>query len=358
MMRANEFTKKIKSEDYHPNDIPPGPEFKPTMPKGTVKVDVSDVYDWYKLGQHISNLKGLGKHDFGKGPPSTILSFGDEDTEHKYINDLEKTGLTTTDIDPADPNQPKGMKPQKVDPTYNINEIEAIPKSDYNPGKDRFKLWSDDAVEYKRIMKPLPGGSGLTYVTKLKSNEIVTIILDPQNLSYYVGELHLFQTAFIPNNTWQASLISVHPKYRGRGIAKALYGLALLPKPEGLGLTLVSDSLQTPGGIRNWVSLSQIPGVDVTGIAVVRKVDKTDLKKFPDVEKAYEKLMVDLLGKVGGFYHSENQYFYFYQIPVRVAGSTLENAIKKSLIKIYPANFPVADALPETLLIAKYEGGK
>ena len=92
------------------------------MPAGTVKVDVSDTYDWYKLGQHISNLKGLGKHDFGAGPPSTILSFGDEDTEHKYIKDLEKTGLTTTDIDPVDPKQPKGMKRQKVDPTYNVNE--------------------------------------------------------------------------------------------------------------------------------------------------------------------------------------------------------------------------------------------
>jgi len=109
-------------EDYDPNGKPPGPEFKPTMPAGTVKVDVSDVYDWYKLGQHISNLKGLGKHDFGKGPPSTIMAFGDEDLEHQYINDLEKTGLTTTDIDPVDPNQPKGMKRQKVDPTYNVNE--------------------------------------------------------------------------------------------------------------------------------------------------------------------------------------------------------------------------------------------
>lgn len=112
----------ISTEDQHPNDKPRGPEFKPTMPKGTVRVDVSDVYDWYKLGQHISDMKGLGKHDFGKGPPSTVLSFGDEDTEHQYIADLEKTGLTTTDIDPVDPKQPKGMKRQKVDPTFNVNE--------------------------------------------------------------------------------------------------------------------------------------------------------------------------------------------------------------------------------------------
>jgi predicted nucleotidyltransferase len=108
-------------EDYSA-DEPPGPEFKPTMPAGTVKVDVSDVYDWYKLGQHISNLDGLGKHDFGSGPPSTIMAFGSEDQEHKYIDALKKTGLTTTDIDPVDPKQPKSMPRQKVDPTYNVNE--------------------------------------------------------------------------------------------------------------------------------------------------------------------------------------------------------------------------------------------
>ena len=110
------------NEDRHPNDQPYGPESKPTMPKGTVRVDVSDVYDWYKLGQHISNLRGLGHHDFGQGPPSTIVSFGSEEEEHDYIKDLEKIGLTTTDIDPVDPNQPKGMPRQKVDPTYNVGE--------------------------------------------------------------------------------------------------------------------------------------------------------------------------------------------------------------------------------------------
>jgi predicted chitinase/LysM repeat protein len=115
-------TMNTAKEDYHPNATPPGPETKPTMPAGTVRVDVDDVYDWYKLGQHISNMKGLGKHDFGKGPPSTIFSFGSEEEEHKYINDLEKTGLTTTDIDPVDPRQPKGMKRQKTDPTFNVAE--------------------------------------------------------------------------------------------------------------------------------------------------------------------------------------------------------------------------------------------
>jgi len=109
------------NEDYSPN-VATGPETKPTMPAGTVRVDVSDVYDWYKLGKDISNLKGAKPSNYGKGPPSTIMSFGSEEEEHKCINDLKKLGLTTTDIDPVDPNQPKGMKRQKVDPTYNVGE--------------------------------------------------------------------------------------------------------------------------------------------------------------------------------------------------------------------------------------------
>jgi len=120
-----EYKRYKADEDYSP-DEPPGPEFKPTMPKGTVRVDVSDVYDWYKLGQHISNMKGLGRHDFGAGPPSSIISFGDEDTEHKFIKDLEATGLDVTDIDPVDPRQPPGRK-IKTDPTYNVDEVIQTP---------------------------------------------------------------------------------------------------------------------------------------------------------------------------------------------------------------------------------------
>lgn len=115
------LSREPQQEDYDP-DHPPGPESRPTMPAGTVRVDVSDMYDWYKLGQHISNLKGLGRHDFGQGPPSTIVAFGSEPIEHQYIRDLEKTGLSTTDIDPVDPKQPKGMKRQRVDPTFNVSE--------------------------------------------------------------------------------------------------------------------------------------------------------------------------------------------------------------------------------------------
>ena len=114
------------NESRNDGNEPRGPEFRPTMPRGTVRVDVSDMYDWYKLGQHISNLKGLGRHDFGAGPPSTIISFGDEDLEHQYIDALKQTGLTTTDIDPAAHDPKKG---QKTDPTYNVAEEDELVES-------------------------------------------------------------------------------------------------------------------------------------------------------------------------------------------------------------------------------------
>jgi hypothetical protein len=145
--RYPEFFASTVSEDgdsvaaQYGDQTPPGPESPPKMPAGTVRVDVSDVYDWYKLGQHISNLKGLGKHDFGAGPPSSIVSFGSEEEEHKFIQDLKKTGLDVTDIDPKDPKQPAGMRKIKTDPTYDVDEAINTPVSkDEKANQDYYKF--------------------------------------------------------------------------------------------------------------------------------------------------------------------------------------------------------------------------
>lgn len=69
------------------------------FPKGTVKVGVSDVYDWYKLGQQISDLDDANPQDFGQGAPQTVLSFGSEPIEHRYIQDLKRLNMPTQDID-------------------------------------------------------------------------------------------------------------------------------------------------------------------------------------------------------------------------------------------------------------------
>lgn len=70
------------------------------FPKGTSLVSVSDVYDWYKLGQVISDLDDANPKWFGQGAPETIIAFGSEEEEHKLMPLLKRLGLKIKDIDP------------------------------------------------------------------------------------------------------------------------------------------------------------------------------------------------------------------------------------------------------------------
>jgi hypothetical protein len=174
---------------YRDLNEPLGPETPPTMPAGTVKVDVSDVYDWYKLGQHISNMKDLGQHDFGQGPPSAIMSFGDEDLEHEYIQALKRTGLTTTDIDPVDPNQPPGMPQQKTDPTYNVDEGVAEARKNPEQNTKYQSGWAELAAWARKNnvwLKPHEWAISMTYVPKLGINPGPGISEDtPRGIYFY-----------------------------------------------------------------------------------------------------------------------------------------------------------------------------
>lgn len=69
------------------------------FPAGTTKVAVSDVYDWYKLGQVISDLDDANPADFGQGAPETVIAFGSEEEENKLLPLLQRLGLKLKDID-------------------------------------------------------------------------------------------------------------------------------------------------------------------------------------------------------------------------------------------------------------------
>jgi hypothetical protein len=84
---------------YRDLNEPLGPETPPEMPDGTIKVDVSDMYDWYKLGQKISDLDSIKPGELGSGPPSTVFAFGSEDLENMYSHELTRLGLKTHDLD-------------------------------------------------------------------------------------------------------------------------------------------------------------------------------------------------------------------------------------------------------------------
>lgn len=90
----------VDIEEYVSDEPEQEPGEPIPYPAGTVKIDVSDVYDWYKLGQKVSDLGDAKPSDFGKGPPQTVMAFGNEPEEHKYFKALKRLGLKTHDIDP------------------------------------------------------------------------------------------------------------------------------------------------------------------------------------------------------------------------------------------------------------------
>jgi hypothetical protein len=69
------------------------------FPQGTTMVDVSDIYDWYKLGMVISDLDDADPKSFGQGAPHTVIAFGSEEEEHKMLPLLKRLGLGLHDID-------------------------------------------------------------------------------------------------------------------------------------------------------------------------------------------------------------------------------------------------------------------
>jgi len=136
-----------------------------------------------------------------------------------------------------------------------IMEIARIPQGDYG---DEGTI-SGDVPRVKK--RPLPGGSGLTYGVNRKDPEFMEImIFDGDTIA---GELDLGAT-LDPLKTWRVESVVAAPEYKGRGIGKALYGIAL----SILKLTLETGETQTKHGQRMWIMLNSIPGVEVLGYAM------------------------------------------------------------------------------------------
>jgi GNAT superfamily N-acetyltransferase len=134
-------------------------------------------------------------------------------------------------------------------------EIARIPQGDYG---DEGTI-SGDVPRVKK--RPLPGGSGLTYGVNRKDPEFMEImIFDGDTIA---GELDLGAT-LDPLKTWRVESVVAAPEYKGRGIGKALYGIAL----SILKLTLETGETQTKHGQRMWIMLNSIPGVEVLGYAM------------------------------------------------------------------------------------------
>ena len=148
-------------------------------------------------------------------------------------------------------------------------EIARIPKSQLDG-------WGDaDTIEPQQEpkgSKPLPGTSGYKYHVDRKGSDRIEITLYDQG--EIIAELDLEELG-APIPLWRVETVVATPEYQGRGLGMALYGIAL----SVLKLTLVAGETQTVHGARQWLKLSQIPGVEVMGM---KTAPKKDFKPGPD----------------------------------------------------------------------------
>jgi len=141
-----------------------------------------------------------------------------------------------------------------------IDEIARIPQSELGDWVDKGTLEPPKTPVKK---KELPGGSGFTYaVNQTGKGDLEIMIFDGEKLA---AELDLFETQDVLN-TWGVETVVVERPYRGQGLGKALYGIAL----SILKLTIEAGQTQTKHGQQMWLMLNSIPGVEVLGYNMER----------------------------------------------------------------------------------------
>jgi len=267
-----------------------------------------------------------------------------------------------------------------------ISEIERLSPSGFEGGKSYL-----DSYGREKTVRKLPGGSGLLYsITNDGGGDFIIRLWDTANKGefkeepipatkprYYtkrewasrvewlkkrnarlkaqfnsspgklVGQLTLHNVGryFPLEGAVQVGTITVDEDYRGVGLAKALYGIVLtiMKRP------LLAGSSQTPGGRRNWMSLSQIPGVEMKGYFKVDNWDletedpsdvsgASDKRYIASKNKAAENRIDTIMGKLGGQYIGKGRegYHYFaFDVQPNTTKKELQAYVDTNLSKVY-----------------------
>jgi len=165
-----------------------------------------------------------------------------------------------------------------------------------------------------------------------------------------IGELTVDKAKSFPlKNAVKVGTITVDEDYRGIGLAKALYGIVLTI----LKLPLLAGTSQTPGGRKNWVSISGIPGVDMKGYVSVHDDNLTTIKIDPYArrgDKQYDEKRnkkadqtIDIImGQLGGQYIGKGGYgslYFAFDVQPNDTGKELEAAVKTKLSTVYSGEY-------------------
>lgn len=269
-----------------------------------------------------------------------------------------------------------------------LDEIERLSPSGFSGGKSYL-----DSYGREKSVQELPGGSGLLYSVTKDGEDFIIKMWDPANKgefqprtigqrpSYYtrrewqsrieyiqqgdarrkaafdrspgklIGQLTVdtVDRSFPMPGAVQVGTITVDEDYRGVGIAKALYGIVLtiMKRP------LLAGSSQTPGGRRNWLSLSQIPGVQMKGYIRVEdsdletrdtsKVDRYQDKRWiASQNKAAENKIDTIMGKLGGEHIGQNKFgghYFAFDVKPNTSKQELEAYVNTNLSKVYSGGY-------------------
>jgi len=255
--------------------------------------------------------------------------------------------------------------------TQELDEIERLSPSGFEGGKSYL-----DSYGREKSVRKLPGGSGLLYsITKDGSDSFIIKMWDQDNKGdfqpspispipppYYtrrewasrieyiknrderrkaeydsapgklIGQLTVngVDRSFPLKGAVQVGTITVDEDYRGGGIAKALYGvvLTIMKRP------LVAGSSQTPGGRKNWISLSQIPGVQMKGYF---RIDDQDF----DYSSSGKKIDI-IMGKLGGEHIGQNKsgrHYFAFDVKPNTTKQELQAYVDTNLSKVYSGEY-------------------
>lgn len=259
-----------------------------------------------------------------------------------------------------------------------LYEIKRLDTDSYTGGKRDI----EDIPVSKKLM-PLPGGTGFKYQVDRSGNgfsvsiDIVALNVEvpkpseprswwsPAEKKKSIAAIAAWNQNSIGNKVigrlslsairrgplpdmYEVDYITVDEDYRGQSLAKSLYGIAI----SILHFNLVSGDSQTPGGRRNWISLSKVPGCEVVGLLSIRNQDLDPDEHWAtddEVSETMDSLMTigcDYLGK-----RSDKHWFYF---PITVSTDEIAAAVEND-VKVYHDSYKTGKGW-ETFLLARWLG--
>lgn len=225
-----------------------------------------------------------------------------------------------------------------------INEIERIgPIPTGTHFNLPMRITNNDIVNKSQ---KLPGNNNYRYMIDNTPGGATIYMIDagPVSDNTIIGKLQIESITFPLKNAGYVDYITVHKHYTGFGIAKSLYGiwLSILKRP------LVSGSMQTPGGRRNWISLNKIPGVTVKGYITIGdyNFDKQMKENFDIIADAIMNTGAQYIGQ------DDNDRHYFEFDIESNSGQTELQAVYKKAVKLYDDG----DSFIDTGLYAIWDG--